>query len=87
MSDFLFGATTISVGVPCETTITNCQTTTCCRPQGATHVAVNTVPPDLEALRRQLSLLEQAGFESIAYFVKDAAESQRAQDMLSRVRR
>lgn len=80
MSEFFFGATTISVSMPCNTTVT-CETRTCCRPQGASLAALNTVPPDLEALRRQLTLLEQAGFDHVGYVVTDASEARRMEEL------
>ena len=86
MSEFFFGTTTISVAQPCITTVT-CAKTTICRPQGASVAALGTVPPDLEALRRQLTLLEQAGFDHVGYLVTDPAAAQRVEQLLSQLNR
>ncbi len=81
MPPFHFGMTTISVNPP----LTRIETAACCGPVGASYVRISTFPPNLVALRRQLRLLEAAGFEKVGYTPLDRDEARRARGLLSRL--
>jgi len=84
MNPFSMGATTITVTQPCLATTVTCAQTTACRPQGASLVALNKMPHELDALRRQLETLERAGFDHIGY-VLDPADLHRAEELLKQL--